>query len=256
METNIQTRRTPLIYSGLGIFCIASTLSGSGFRPLLVTRWPSRGCVDLLVLHLVLVPRFLDPTFSAPLQKGIELFSLPLSTSTALFPAPNLRVGLLVPSRVASRESQMTRTVQKAVYSSVSAIGCVKHREGARFENYVPVAMTHVYRSKDSGAASSGTALASTWRMCRSRPRASFTYFVSMHMRWSPDFFVAMARLLTQSVGLSISAMSRRSVSLLSSSSSFGFMAVDTPLEGGTLGGASWLTSGCGTSLWKGLELP
>ena len=46
--------------------------------------------------------------------EGRILFSLPLSTSTVLFPSPNLHVGLLVPSRVASRESQMTRTVQKA----------------------------------------------------------------------------------------------------------------------------------------------
>ena len=55
-------------------------------------------------------------------------------------------------------------------------------------------------------------------------------------MRWSPDFFVAMTRLLIQSVGLSTSQMSRESVSRLSSSSSFDLMAEDTPLEGCTLG--------------------
>ena len=36
--------RTPLISSGLGIYCILSTLSGSSFWQLLVTRWPNWGC--------------------------------------------------------------------------------------------------------------------------------------------------------------------------------------------------------------------
>ena len=101
----------------------------------------------------------------------------------------------------------------------------------------MPVAMTHGYPSKDSDEASSVTALSITLRMCRSRRRVSFTCFGSIHMRRSPDFFVAMTRLLTQSVGLPTNAMSRRSVSRLSSSSSVGFMAVDTPLESCARGG-------------------
>ena len=72
-------------------------------------------------------------------RRALYFSSWSLSVSTALFPAPiTILNGLLAPGRVASRQSQMARTVQKQSFPSVSAIRCVKRREGARVfvENY------------------------------------------------------------------------------------------------------------------------
>ena len=108
--TNLHTRRTLLTHFGFGIFCITPTLSESGFRPLLVTRWPSWGFFVCLYFTSFLFRA--KPPPMCRYRRALYFSSLSLSVSTALFPAPiTIPNGLLAPGRVASRKSQMARTV-------------------------------------------------------------------------------------------------------------------------------------------------